>query len=144
MANARLKLSYTIIHWPRWILRPGGQLLPGPPPTGRTRLRTSPEITVGMNINRHPNSTRSFFVIRFTKYPHEFLEVTGIIKQLVMVTVSEILKKLPLPEQRKKAITDFLRILPVAFQLPTEHLLIPPDPCHKKNGQGKTRKNTKE
>jgi hypothetical protein len=60
---------------PRYVVQP----LPGPPPEGRTKYRTSPEIRDGMKVIRHPISTSALMVIRFIKIPQESLKVTGII-----------------------------------------------------------------
>jgi hypothetical protein len=59
----------------RYVLQP----LHRPPPEGRTKYKTSPEIRDGMKLIRLPISTSALMIIRFLKFPHKSLKVTGII-----------------------------------------------------------------
>jgi len=64
---------------PRYVVQP----LPGPPPEGRTKYRTSPEIRDGMKVIRHPISTSALMVIRFIKISSGVFEGDRTNKQLV-------------------------------------------------------------
>jgi len=63
--NIRLQLLCMVTHWLRVIPRYVDHPLPRPPPEGRTKYRTSPETSDGMNVIRHPISTSALMVIRF-------------------------------------------------------------------------------
>jgi hypothetical protein len=66
-ANIKLVLLCMVTHWLRVIPRYVDQLLPRPPPEGRTKYKTSPEIRDGIKVMRHPISTSALMVIRFIK-----------------------------------------------------------------------------
>jgi len=50
------------------MLRNNDQLFPRPPPDGRTRYRTSPEMSDGMKVIRQPISTMALMVIFLIGY----------------------------------------------------------------------------
>jgi hypothetical protein len=57
--KARLVKLCIVTHWFRAIPGQVAPPLPRPPPSGRTRNNTSPEISDGMNVIRQPISTRA-------------------------------------------------------------------------------------
>jgi len=62
-ANKRLVTLCMFSHWLLGMFRYNDQLFPLPPPEGRTRYSTSPEMSEGMKVTRQPISTRALIVI---------------------------------------------------------------------------------